>query len=194
MIAHAVGGTKTVYQADIVPHGASAFAAALGVGAEHYIEGGWCEVLGYLSNRLVRDQLHDLMVTGSALLVENGYKQADVDHFSQLVAQLATLNLLSLGRMRAFAQVDVNKAYAAHSVGDDERMVEPIAKLAAICTQKNLTTRPTPSAVWALEENGRLVGTALLASGGGVRRLPLVGQRHLFAIQDSFSKGLIGQT
>lgn len=171
MIAHAVGGTKTFYQADIVPHGSSAFAAALGVGAEHYIEGGWSEVLGCLSKRLVGEQLHTLEETGRAVLAVNGYTQDEIDQFSQLVAKLADLNLLSLGKMRPFALVEVNTSYAPRSAGSEERIAEPIAKLAAICTQKNLTARPTAGAVWALTENGRLVGTAMLASGGGVRRL-----------------------
>jgi hypothetical protein len=171
MIADAVGGHRTFFQADVVPHGDSAFAAALSVAAEHYVQGGWSDVLISLSKRLVADQLHALEVKGRALLTENGYAQADVDQFGQLTAKLVDLNLLSLGRMRAFARVDVNTSYIPHSAGDDERIAEPIAKLAAICSQKGLSARPTAGAVWEMGQGDQSVGTVMLASGGGVRRL-----------------------
>ncbi len=61
--------------------------------------------------------------------------------------------------------------YLPRTRQEEEVVAEPMAKLAAICEQAGLSAHPKPSGVWTLERDGRLIATALLASGGGVRRV-----------------------
>ncbi len=171
MIADAVGGERTFYQADVVAHGDSYFTNQLEVPPDRYIRGGWSAALTTLANRLAEEQVHTLSVTGAQVLRDNRCPEEEVAGYMELVRRMRGLSLLVLGKERAYARLDTKRAYIPRTVLEEELIVEPMAKLALISAQTDLSARPTQSGVWSLDRDGRSVATVLLASGGGVRRL-----------------------
>jgi hypothetical protein len=171
MIATAIEGARTVYQADVVAHGESNFANQLDVPPDCYIRGGWCEVLTKLANRLVAEQVHTLTITGAQVLQDNRCPQEEVVGFRTLAERHKGLSLLALGKMRAYARLDTKRSYISRTTLEEELIAEPMSKLASISTKMGLVARPTQSGLWSLERDGTSVATVLLASGGGVRRL-----------------------
>jgi SIR2-like domain len=181
MISDAVGGVRTFYQADVVAYGDSDFANKLDVPMDRYIRGGWSAVMTTLANRLAYEQVHTLSITGAQVLRDNQCPEEEVAGFQALVGRKKGLSLLALGKMRSYARLDTKRAYIPRTAFEEELIAEPMAKLALICAKKGLFARPTLSGLWSLERDGRSLATALLASGGGVRRLAALepNMRHI---------------
>ena len=171
MITEAVGGARTFFQADVALFDDSYFAHQLGVPLDRYIEGGWCAVMEKLGERVAEEQIHTLKVTGTHVLRENHNSEDEISGFFELAGRQQGLPLLAFGKLRAFARLDTKKMYLPRTQLEEEIVAEPMAKLASICRQIGLSAHPKPSGVWSLERDGRPIATALLASGGGVRRL-----------------------
>lgn len=171
MIQAALGGNKTLYQADIGPYQSNGFAQQLGISEERYIQGGWSVFLVRLAERLSAAQVDALDENGTALLNENGVSQADQLLFKSLVEGLRALPLLAVGKHRAFVRLEQRKLYRPHSVSDDELMSEPILKLAQLAEHHGFEASPTQGGTWLLKREGRHIGQVLLASGGGTRRI-----------------------
>jgi hypothetical protein len=177
MIQGALGGNKALYQADIVPFGQSGFAAQLEIPEQRYIQGSWDAVVARLAERIAAQQVDSLSRSGRALLTENHHGEADLERFTGIAAQLTGQSLLTLGKMRAFADLDRDKLYRPHSVRDDEFMSEPMLRLVQVAERFGLDTAPTPAGTWTLRRNGQPIAQIMLATGGGVRRMTAVESR-----------------
>lgn len=177
MIQGALGGNKALYQADIVPFAQSGFAAQLDISEPRYIQGSWDAVVTRLAERIAAQQVDSLSCSGRALLTENHYGEADLQRFAGMAAKLAGQSLLTLGKMRAFADLDRDKLYRPHSVRDDEFMSEPMLRLVQVAERFGLDTAPTPAGTWALRRNGQAIAQIVLATGSGVRRMAAVETR-----------------
>jgi hypothetical protein len=177
MIQGALGGNKALYQADIVPFAQSGFAAQLDISEQRYIQGSWDVVVTRLAERIAAQQVDSLSRSGHALLTENHYGEADLQRFAGMAAKLAGQSLLTLGKMRAFADLDRDKLYRPHSVRDDEFMSEPMLRLVQVAERFGLDTAPTPAGTWALRRNGQAIAQIVLATGSGVRRMAAVETR-----------------
>lgn len=177
MIQGALRGNKALYQADIVPFAESGFAAQLEIPEQRYIQASWDSVVTRLAERIAAQQVDSLSRSGRALLMENHHGEDDLQLFTGLVAKLAGQSLLTLGKMRAFADLDRDKLYRPHSVRDDEFMSEPILRLAEVAERFGLETAPTPAGTWTLRRNGQPIAQIVLATGGGVRRMAAVEAR-----------------
>lgn len=177
MIQEALGAEKTIYQADIGELEGNALAEQLNIPAERYIRGGWCEVVEKLGERIVADQVHALKVNGQAILAENAFPPEDQVRFTGIVEGLTGVSLLALGKLRAFAQLDRNVLYRAHSPQVDAQIAEPLVRLATLSEVLGLEVRPTAGGTWQLCKDGRPRAQILLASGGGVLRLAAVEPR-----------------
>jgi len=177
MIQRALGGDKALYQADIVPLAQSGFAAELEIPEERYIQGSWDAVVTRLAERIAAQQVDSLSRSGCALLMENQHGEADLQRFTNIAAKLAGQSLLTLGKMRAFADLDRDKLYRAHNVRDDEFMSEPMLRLVQVAERFGLDAAPTAAGTWALRQNGQTVAQIVLATGGGVRRMAAVETR-----------------
>lgn len=171
MIQFALGGNKTLYQADIGAFQNNGFAQQLGIPEQRYIQGGWSAVLTRLADRLAASHVDFLAENGVALLNENEVAQEDQLRFQVLVAGLRTLPLLAIGKHRAFARLERARLYRPHSVADDELMAEPLLKLAQLAEHYGFDATPTQGGTWLLRQGGRRLGQVLLASGGGTRRI-----------------------
>jgi hypothetical protein len=154
MIQGALGGNKALYQADIVPFAQSGFAAQLEIPEQRYIQGSWDAVLTRLADRIAAQQVDSLSRNGRALLVENNYGEADLERFTHIASKLAGHSLLTLGKMRAFADLDRDKLYRPHTVRDDELMSEPMLRLVNSRSGSGSTRHRQPPAL------GRCNGTA----------------------------------
>jgi hypothetical protein len=177
MIEGALGGSKALYQADIVPFANSGFAAKLKIPEQRYIQGSWNAVVTRLAERLAAQQVDSLSLSGRALLTENHHCEADLQLFTDIAAKLMGQSLLTLGKMRAFADLDRDKLYRPHTVRDDEFMSEPMLRLAQVAERFGLDTAPTPAGTWTLQRNGQPIAQIVLATGGGVRRMAAVESR-----------------
>lgn len=177
MIQGALGGNKALYQADIVPFAQSGFAAQLEIPEQRYIQGPWDAVVSRLAERIAAQQVNSLSRSGRALLSENHHDDADLQRFTGIAAKLAGQSLLTLGKMRAFADLDRDKLYRPHSVRDDEFMSEPMLRLVQVAERFGLDTAPTPAGTWTLLRSGRPIAQIVLATGGGVRRMAAVENR-----------------
>lgn len=171
MIQAALGGNKTLYQADIGEFQNNGFAQQLGIPEQRYIQAGWTAFLTRLADRMAAAQVDSILENGAALMKENGSSQDDQSSFASLVKCLKGLPLLAIGKHRAFALLERKSLYRPHSVGDDELMSEPLLKLAQLAQQYGLEATPTKGGTWLLKRDGRQIGQVLLTSGGGTRRL-----------------------
>ena len=177
MIQGALGGNKALYQADIVPFAQSGFAAQLEIPEKRYIQGSWDAVVTRLAERIAAQQVDSLSRSGRALLTENHHGEADLQRFTGIAAKLTGQSLLTLGKMRAFADLDRDKLYRPHSVRDDEFISEPMLRLVQVAERFGLDTAPTPAGTWTLLRSGRPIAQIVLATGGGVRRMAAVETR-----------------
>jgi hypothetical protein len=177
MIQGALGGNRALYQADVVAFAQSGFAAQLEIPEQRYIQGSWNAVVTRLAERIAAQQVDSLLRSGRALLTENHHGEADIQRFTGIAAKLADQSLLTLGKMRAFADLDRDKLYRPHSVRDDEFMSEPMLRLVQVAERFGLDTAPTPAGTWALRRNGQPIAQIVLATGGGVRRMAAIENR-----------------
>lgn len=171
MIQSALGGNKTLYQADIGAFQNNGFAQQLGIPEQQYVQGGWSAFLTRLAERLAASQVDALDENGTTLLNENGVAPGDQALFKGLVTGLRALPLLAVGKHRAFGRLERGKLYRPHSVADDELMSEPLLKLAQIVEHHGLAASPTQGGTWLIKREGRHVGQVLLATGSGTRRM-----------------------
>lgn len=177
MIRGALDGNKLVYQADPSSFDTNGFAAQLQIPEEHYIIGNWNDLLMKLGERIAADQVAALSANGGALLGENDFGQPDRDKFALLVSKHNDLSLLTLGKLRAFAELDARRLYRPHSLRDDELIAEPMVRLAQLAERLGFDAHPTPAGTWVLKRGALQVAQLVLASGGGVRRIAAIEPR-----------------
>ena len=177
MIQQALGGDKALYQADIVPFAQNQFAAQLEIPEQRYIEGSWDVVVTRLAERIAAQQVDSLLRSGRALLAENNNCEADLVRFTSVASKLQGQSLLTLGKMRAFADLDRDRLYRPHNVRDDEFISEPMLRLDQVAERFGLNAAPTPAGTWTMQRNGQPIAQIVLASGGGVRRMAAVETR-----------------
>lgn len=177
MIQGALGGNKALYQADVVPFAQSGFAAQLGIAEQRYIQGSWDAVVTRLAERIAARQVDALSHNGHALLSENDHDEDDLQRFAGMAAKLGGHSLLTLGKMRAFADLDCDRLYRPHSDHDDEFISEPLLRLVHAAENFGLDAEPTPAGTWTLRRNGQTVAQLVLATGRGVRRMAAIETR-----------------
>ena len=177
MIQGALAGNKILYQADPSSFDTNGFAAQLQIPEERYIIGNWNDLLRKLGERIAADQIAALSANGAALLGENAFQQSDCDRFALLVGKHDNLSLLALGKLRAFAELDVRKLYRPHSLRDDELIAEPMVRLAHLAERLGFEAYPTPAGTWVLKRGDQQVAQLVLATGGGVRRMAAIEPR-----------------
>jgi len=170
MIADAVGHNERFYQADVVTHDQSGFAAQLGVPPERYIEGGWTEVMGDLAARLANEQVDDLLEACDALLTANHASDEQIDDFNTTAERLRSVSLLGIGKLRARAKLEETSYVPRHSL-DDELFAEPISALGGFCRSTGVTAVPCENGVWKLAREGRSLGCLIVSTGRGTRKI-----------------------
>lgn len=171
MIVDAVGHNDAFYQADIVDRDKSEFAAQLGIPADRYIKGGWNDVMSELASRLAREQVDTLIVSCKQALSDNGASIDDLNRFEAVAAKLKDVTLLGLGRLRCRAKLDTEASYVPRHGLDDDHLAEPIMKLSAFCASKGLTAVPCENGVWKIKRQDRTVGSLIISTGRGTRKL-----------------------
>lgn len=172
MISGAIGGAhKSIFQADVGEHAANHFSQELGITADHYIKGAWSEVLRDLSHRVLREQVDRLSARGTAVHMGNQVDPADIAGFTALVQRLNDVSLLTMGKLRAYADLDSRVLYMPRSDHTDDLLAEPMLALSKFCNDQGLSAAPLSAGVWMLSRGSARVGTILLATGGGARRL-----------------------
>ena len=129
MIATAVG-EKEFYQADINDYANNGLAQQLNIAVDRYIPGSWCTVMCKLARHLAEEQVHTLIVNGSAVLRDNGTTEGEISAFYDIACRLKEVTLLALGRFRANAYLDLVSRYLPRTQQDEECMALPLKTLA----------------------------------------------------------------
>ncbi len=171
MIRDAVGDQKTQYQVDVNAHGQNHFAQQLNIAADRYIQAGWSAAMTRLANRLLQEQVNSLRNNGAAILTGNGGSEEEINRFKDTVAALGTSSLLSLGKFRAHARLHRNGKYLPRTTSDEELMTGPLSALATFCAAENLILAPASNGLWQLRKGTHLLGSVLIATGGGTRKV-----------------------
>jgi hypothetical protein len=171
MIVDAVGHGETFYQADIMAHEQSGFAAQLGVPPDRYVQGGWNEVMGDLASRLAHEQVDDLVQSCEQVLAANNASADQIQHFQGTAQRLRDVTLLGLGKLRSRAKLDMEATYVPRRSLDDELLAEPISALAEFCASYGCTALPRENGVWKIMKDGRSIGSLILSTGRGTRKL-----------------------
>lgn len=166
MITTAVGNGKTYYQADRVAHDESAFAACLGIAGDHFVQGTWCEVMEALAQRLLEEQVDQIVISGRTVLADNGAAAEAIERFETLANRLRGKSLLMLGLMRSQCRLRLAR-YTPHAGFDDDLWAEPMSELASACAEHDLTADPVASGLWKVMQGARLIATIVITSGGG---------------------------
>jgi hypothetical protein len=171
MIVDAVGHGDTFYQADIMAHDQSGFAAQLGVPADRYVQGTWNEVMGDLAARVAREHVDDLVQSCTEALTVNGASEDEIQHFQATAQRLRNVTLLGLGRLRSRAKLDMEATYVPRRLLDDDLLAEPVSALAEFCQSKGCSAIPCENGVWNIMREGHSIGSLIISTGRGTRKL-----------------------
>lgn len=102
-----------VFQADVVPQSASAFAAALSLSAGAYVQLGWIAFMRILALRVVADFRHEIEQASDKLVQQESWTAQDV---VGVFNRLSLGDLLKLGRARAAWTLARGRYLPAHEV------------------------------------------------------------------------------
>ena len=174
MIGAAVGGSSSLFQADVSEHEKNGFAQQLHIQDDRYVRTGWSGIMSALADRVAKEQVHLLKTTGAAVLTDNGQDEGTLAIWGSAAGKLGAMTLLALGRFRANLEVEATARYLPRTSQRDEWMVAPIVVLAQAAGEHDLEIAPIGSGVWTIQRNGRVIARALLATGKGTRKLAAV--------------------
>ena len=102
-----------VFQADIVPQGASAYAAALSLSAGAYVQLGWVAFMRLLALRVVAEFRHEIEQVSVKMVHDESWATQDV---VGVFDRLKFGDLLRLGRARAAWMLAATRYLPAHEV------------------------------------------------------------------------------
>jgi hypothetical protein len=96
-------GDVAVFQVDPSAADENSFFAALGLDESAYIECGWIEFMEALSARVCAEQLQALRILCARLIAE---ERLPIDNIEGVLSELAILNIVQLGELRAHWLLD----------------------------------------------------------------------------------------
>lgn len=167
LIRNALGGAVDVFQADVVPRDESAFAEALGIDADHFIDLGWSDFMRVLADRVVQEHRAAFDDACRRVAAEEGWEEGE--DAVRLCEHIAELGLIGAGQLRARWALSGSRYEPAHAV--DPRLFAPLILVLA------LIGRVTESRIEFDEDGGvelwqadRRVGILMLGTALGTRR------------------------
>jgi hypothetical protein len=167
-ILGSVEGGALVYVVDPADRERSQFFAKLGLGPDTYVQLGWTEFMRTLSDRVVREHVAALSLASEDMTAENGWHSEDV---AMVCAQLRTLGLFRLGRLRAQWLLR-DEPYTPHPTAPEvQRMLaDLIIGLSMLQRLTGRDMRCADSGIVEFEDAEGRRTSLLVGSGGGHRR------------------------
>lgn len=154
-----------VFQIDAGDRADNRFFAALDLRPEAYIKRGWIEFMDELGRRVCTEQLHELKTACMTVITADALATDDVE---ELIAHLADLNIVELGKLRAEWLMD-ESPYTPR--GDHvTRLVAPLLVAAETIRRKvNSDTLVIGDGLIEYKDNADAVVTSVMMVAAGTR-------------------------
>ncbi len=176
----AVPTSHNVYYVDPAQLENSKFAESLSISTEQHIQLGWIDFMKVLGARLVEEHIRDLRDRCSVFSVTNAIHEEDC---SNLLAELRSLGLITLGRIRAVWQLDTTIQYLPYRGCHYEQYADLILAICLIERTTGSKGKPDRNGNVILHKEGKAICTLVPISGRGTRTFSMI--EPLFAHLES---------
>ena len=158
-------GAADVYLVGPGPWEASEFAGSLGIDADHYLRLGWGEFMVAVAERTLTEHRRDLIAAAAQIADANGWPTEEIDG---TLDRLLRAGLVRLGQARG-QWLRQRSEYLPLSDETDNRLaVDLVIGVAVIERATASEHRLSPDNSVEFRIGDRILGRAVLASGGGV--------------------------
>lgn len=154
------------FQVDPTPHAESAFAQALDIAADDYLQYGWCEFMVALSERLLLAHIDELNDACAAIAAREGWGDSTP---GELRERLSSLGLIGLGKVRANWTLE-KAAYLPQAKSTTDLIAELLLGVGLIEQTTGYSAVFDEAGVVDFLEGEKLVGSLILGSGQGTMR------------------------
>lgn len=158
---------KEFFQVDLGDKEQSAFFQALGLDESQYIQCGWCDFMGELSDRLVKEHVAQLREAVEQKVQQDGLRPEEVQ---PLLDQLLALGLIEFGELRSdwLLHSERYTPFNSYTPGLLADLLLALAMMERISgTQAAIGDR----GLVEFRRDGRVVTAFLVASGRGHRKM-----------------------
>ena len=166
-----MGGNKQTFQVDVSTYAENQLAQELSIHQDSFIQSPWCAFMSEISLRLFEEQIHGLTVNSRNVVTANDGTEQMLAAIEIATNKMRDAGFLGLGKHRANLCVDGKVRYKPYGEVPDHLYVDPMLTLSNACEALGCDFVPLPNGIWEILQNGRRVGTVMLASGEGAYRL-----------------------
>lgn len=158
-------GSADVYLVGPGPRETSEFADSLGIDAAHYIQLGWGDFMSATADRTLAEHRRELVAQADAIADANGWPVENID---PTLGRLLAAGIVRLGRARGSWLRQRSEYLPLNSTADNSLAADLVIALAVL--ERATASEHVLAADDSIEFHvgNRMVGRALLASGGGV--------------------------
>ena len=154
------------FQVDPMPQAKSAFADALEIGADDYLQYGWCEFMVALSERLLLVHIDELKDACAAIVDREEWNDSTPDDLRE---RLGSLGLVGLGRVRASWTLE-KIAYLPRTKLNADLIADLLLGVGLIEQATGYLAVFADDGVVDFVDGENLVGSLILGSGRGTMR------------------------
>lgn len=166
-----MGGNKQTFQVDVSSYDENQLAQELSIEQDSFIQSPWCAFMADISFRLFEEQIHNLSVNSRNVVIANAGSAQMLERIDVVTGKMREAGFLGLGKHRAHLCVDGKARYKPYGDVPDQLYVDPMLTLSNVCEELLCDFVPLPNGIWEILQDGKRLGTAMLASGGGAYRL-----------------------
>ena len=167
-VRQALPKSTSVFQVDPGLSKDSPFFHRLGINEKNYIQMTWIDFMQALADRLTKEHVRLLSAACDGLIQKEGWK-VDEEAVKQLCQAVLNLGLLGLGKLRAYSTLD-DGIYCPCNNFNADWLADLLLGVYHIESTGNCKAHIHEDGVVEFTRDGKLVGTAVIVSGRGVRR------------------------
>lgn len=169
------------------PHADSAFAISLEIEADRYIELGWTAFMRALAGRALVEHQHALGVSAAAIVGDNDEPFEDITGTTR---RLLRAGLVAVGRARGWWVHQIQEYLPVADATANRQVADLLMGVSLIERTSESEVQLGPDDVVEFHQGRRMVGKAMLASGGGVLSGEAVAAKVLRRLATSLITGL----
>jgi hypothetical protein len=164
LIRRALPAATKFYQVDLVDKASSKFFQELALETSQYIQGGWCQFMDELSQRLLMEHVGQLQHAVDRKIREDG----NAEDVADLLVRLRALGLVKLGKLRAYWLLH-EKPYCPVEANAPGLIADLLLALAMVARISGAVAVILEDGLVEFQRDGRAVAAHLIASGRGHR-------------------------